>query len=322
MKDQITKFINECTICGQAKYDRNPIRPQFNVVPPATKPFEIVHLDLFTVNTEKYITFVDVFTKYGQAYHLRDGTAVSILQALLQYCTHHGVPLTIVTDNGTEFTNQLFSEFTRLHKINHHRVLPHSPNDNGNIERFHSTILEHLRILKLKHKDEPIVNLMSYALIAYNSSIHSFTKCRPFDLLTGHFDPRDAIDIDLTQHLLQQYMQDHRERIRKVYDIINETALANRTAIIESRNKDREPEVEYAPEQQVFIRNPLASRQKIAPRFTQDTVLANLPIHIYTSKKRGPVAKARLKRVPKGVNLLQDSAATNRASGATSGDKT
>lgn len=311
LKDQIVKYINECTICGQAKYDRNPIRPQFNIVPPATKPFEIVHMDLFTIQNEKYVTFMDVFTKYGQAYHLRDGTAISIIQALLQYFSHHGVPTTIITDNGTEFTNQLFNEFTRLHKIIHHRILAHSPNDNGNIERFHSTLLEHLRILKLQHKSEPIVNIVPYAIIAYNSSIHSFTKCRPFDLLTGHFDPRDTLDIDPTEHLLQQYVQNHRDQMKKVYDLVNQSSLANRTAIINNRNKNREPEVEYEPQQQVFIKNPVASRQKIAPRYTQDTVLADLPIHIYTSKKRGPVAKSRLKRCPKQITLLQDSTVTD-----------
>lgn len=322
MKDQITKFINECTICGQAKYDRNPIRPQFNIVPPATKPLEVVHMDLFTVQNEKYVTFMDVFTKYAQAYHLRDGTAISIIQALLRFCTHHGLPMTIITDNGTEFTNQLFSEFTRLHKIIHHKILPHSPNDNGNIERFHSTLLEHIRILKLQNKDEPVVNLMPYAIIAYNSSIHSFTKCRPFDLLTGHFDPRDPIDIDLTEHILQQYAQNHRQQMKQVYEIINGSSLANRTALIDNRNKTREPEVEYAPQQQVFIKNPFASRQKAAPRYTQDTVLADLPIHIYTSKKRGPIAKARLKRVPKTNTLLQDPDTTDNPRDTSSRDKT
>lgn len=322
MKEQISKFINECAICGQAKYDRNPVKPQFKIVPPATKPLEIVHMDLLTIQNEKYVTFIDVFTKYGQAYHLRDGTAISILQALLQFCTHHGVPLTIITDNGTEFTNQLFNEFTRLHKINHHKTLPHSPNDNGNIERFHSTVLEHIRILKLQHKDEPVVNLVPYALIAYNSSIHSFTKCRPFDLLNGHFDPRDPVSIDFTEHVLQQYSENHRQQMKKVYEIINESSLGNRTTLIENRNKTREPEVEYTPQQQVFVKNPLANRQKIAPRYTQDTVLADLPIHIYTSKKRGPTAKARLKRVPKGNRLLQDSDDADNSRDSTPGHKT
>lgn len=321
MKEQISKFINECTICGQGKYDRNPVQPRFNIVPPPTKPLEIVHMDLFTVDSEKYITFIDVFSKYGQAYHLRDGTAVSILQALLKFSTHHGLPLTIITDNGTEFNNQLFSEFLRTYKVNHHKVLPHSPNDNGNIERFHSTILEHLRLLKLQRKDEPVINLVPYALIAYNSSVHSFTKCRPFDIITGHFDPRDPIGIDLTQHLLQQYTQNHREQMKLIYNIINESALHNRTVLIENRNKEREPEIQYEPEQQIFIKNPLASRQKLAPRYTKDKVLANLPIHIYTSRKRGPVAKSRLKRVPNSAKLFQDSADNDGASCSHAGDK-
>lgn len=299
MKEEITKYINECTICGQTKYDRNPIKPQFNIVPPATRPFEIVHMDLFTAQNEKYLTFVDSFSKYGQAYHLRDGTALSILQGLLTYCTHHGLPLTIVTDNGTEFTNQLFAEFIRLHKINHHRTLPNSPNDNGIIERFHSTLLEHLRILRLRQKDEPTINQMPYAILAYNSSVHSFTKCRPHDIMRGHFDPRDPLDIDITEHLMQQYILTHREQMKTVYDLINESTTADRNQLMNNRNKNREPEIEYSPDQQVFIKNPLANRQKLAPRYTQDTVLADLPIHIYTSKKKGPIAKSRLKRVSK-----------------------
>lgn len=305
MKEEITKYINECTVCGQTKYDRNPIRPQFNIVPPATKPLEIVHMDLFTAHNEKYLTFVDVFSKYGQAYHLRDGTAISILQGLLQYSTHHGLPLTIITDNGTEFTNQMFAEFTRLHKINHHRTLAHAPNDNGIIERFHSTLLEHLRILRLRQKDEPIINLMPYAILAYNSSVHSFTKCRPHDIIRGHFDPRDPSDINMSEHLMQQYILTHKDRMKAVYENINESSLENRTNIINNRNRNREPEIEYQPDQQVFVANPVANRNKLAKRYTQDTVLADLPIHIYTSRKKGPIAKSRLKRVPKSAKLLQ-----------------
>lgn len=83
----------------------------------------------------------------------------------------------------------------------------------------------------------------------------------------------------------------------KVYEILNESSLHNRTALIENANKDREPEAEYSPNPQVFIRNSLANRQKTASRYPNDTVLADLPIHIYFKRKRGPVAKSRLKRI-------------------------
>lgn len=165
MKDHIARYINECSICGQAKYDHNPIKQKFNIVPPPTKPLEIIHLDLFTVQNEKYLTIVDAFSKYGQAYHLRDGTAISVIQSLMSFFTHHGVPLTIVSDQGPEFNNQLFTEFVKFHKIQHHKILAHAPNDNGMVERFHSTILEHLRILKLERRDEPVIHLMLYAIL-------------------------------------------------------------------------------------------------------------------------------------------------------------
>lgn len=209
-----------------AQFAARLINQQLCVVPPPSKPFEIVHLDLLTIQSEKFLTIVDAFSKYAQAYYLRDGTAVSVVQALLKFCTHHGIPYTLVTDNGPEFTNQLFAEFVRLHKIQHHRIAPHTPNENGIVERFHSTILEHLRILKLEQKNESVLSLINYALLAYNSSIHSFTRCRPIDVITGHFDPRDPLDIDLTAHLLQQYTVEHKNKMNKAYNLIHESSTS------------------------------------------------------------------------------------------------
>lgn len=84
----------------------------------------------------------------------------------------------------------------------------------------------------------------------------------PVDLITGHFDPCDPIDIDLTGYLLQQYLQDHKRRINHVYDMINETSLHDKTVQTENRHKDRKPEKEYTPYQQVFVRNHMTTRQK------------------------------------------------------------
>ncbi|CAG9137707.1 unnamed protein product [Plutella xylostella] len=134
----------------------------------------------------------------------------------------------------------------------------------------------------------------------------SFTKCRPIEIINGHFDPRDPLSIDLSELLLQQYTQEHRDKMIKVYELIHDSCTERRENIMENINKNREPEPTYNPDQPVFVKNPLAARQKLAPRFTKDTVLADLPIHMYTKKERGPVAKSRLKRVPKNPKLLQD----------------
>lgn len=318
MREQIAKFINNCTICGQAKYDRNPIKQRFCIVPPASRPFELVHIDLLTIEHEKFLTIVDSFSKYAQAYHLRDSTAVSVVQALLKFSTHHGMPITVVSDNGPEFSNQLVTEFLKLHNIQHHKVVSHTPNENGIVERFHSTILEHLRILKIQQRNESVINLMSYALLAYNNTIHSFTRCKPIEIITGHFDPRDPFTADLSSQLLQQYVIDHKNRMSVTYNLIQDASASHRTNLTDSRNKNREAPIEYSPDQQIFVRNPLASRRKLAPRYIQDKVLTDLPIHIYTRKKRGLTAKSRLKRVPKAAILLQDPPRDSSPSGRSS----
>lgn len=308
LKESITKYINHCDICNRAKYDRDPVKPKFQIVPPPQKPYQTAHVDVLTIEQDKYLTIIDSFSKYAQVYRLPDCTAPNIVKALLTFSTHHGFPMCVVTDQGTEFVNQVVLEFLKLHKVQHHKIAAHAPNENGMIERFHSTLLEHIRLLKLQHKNEPTSNLLPYAIIAYNSSIHSLTKCRPFDLITGHFDPRNPTDLDLTERLLQQYLQEHRSKMDTVYNIIHNTSYAERVAIMERRNLDREPLANYNQDQTVYVKNPIASRQKTAPRYTQDKVVTNLPIHIYTSRKRGPIAKTRLKRDKKNndTTLLQD----------------
>lgn len=117
--------------------------------------------------------------------------------------------------------------------------------------------------------------------------------------MSGHFDPRDPIDLNMTDRYLQNYIQEHKSRMETVYKIIHNSASADREAIMTCRNASREPILDYEENQAIYLRNPAASRQKLAPRFTSDKVISNLPIHIYTAKKRGPVAKSQLKRSKK-----------------------
>lgn len=86
---------------------------------------------------------------------------------------------------------------------------------------------------------------MPYAIIGYNNSIYSFTKCRSHDLLTGHFKPTSPLDFSPNELLLQQYIQSHRKLLETVYNKMNESSLENRTQLIEHRNRSRDRDLEY-----------------------------------------------------------------------------
>lgn len=221
LKSDIEEYIKICDICQTNKYDRHPPKPKFMITPTPTKPLEIIHLDTFQASGQKFLTVIDAFSKYGQAYPLDGSNAVSVLNALLIFITHHGVPQLIISDNGTEFKNGLMQEFIDTHKINIHYTTPENPQSNGMVERFHSTIIEHLRILKEKKKQFNVKEEMLYALLAYNHSIHSVTKQKPIDILNGHIDPTDPFDIDVNRRLINNYTENHREKAKIMYSEIN-----------------------------------------------------------------------------------------------------
>lgn len=54
---------------------------------------------------------------------------------------------------------------------------------NGQVERFHSTLIEIARCIKLSKKFENTTELILMATIEYNKTIHSVTGKRPIDLV-------------------------------------------------------------------------------------------------------------------------------------------
>lgn len=272
VKSSIQTYINECEICQQSKYERNPVRIKMNVTPTATKPFEIIHLDTFTFEQSKFLTIVDSFSKYAQAYFITSLTGTEIANNLLQFFSHHGIPKQIIVDNGTEFKNSLISELLGLHKVKVHFCTPNHPQSNGVIERFHSTITEHIRLLNTQgFLKTPIKMKMMYAILAYNHSIHSTTKMKPIDVVNGHISDNDPFDIQIDQILLNDYVNEHKEKSKLLYSKINSDLIQNKEKVIERENKNREnPEI-FQPQQKVYVRKHI--RQKNANKFNKPTTI-------------------------------------------------
>lgn len=196
----------KCEICIKSKYGRHPVKVEINVTPTPTRPFEIIHIDTYTLEQTKFLTIMDSFSKYGQAYPLRSLAATEIADNLLIFFSHHGVPKQIILDNGTEFKNAVITELLQLHKIKIHFISPHHPESNGNVERFHSTISEHIRLLNAQNfKSSTISQKMTYAVLAYNHTVHSVIKMKPIDVINGHITDNDPFDLNLDQLLLSDY---------------------------------------------------------------------------------------------------------------------
>lgn len=189
----ITDYINKCEICLKNKYERDPIKVSDNLTPTPNLPFEIINIDTLSLEKNKFLTVIDQFSKFGQIYHLSNSNSIEITNSLLKYFATYTVPKQIIVDQGTEFNNNLIKELLKLHKIKIHMICVDNPKSNSPVERFNSTIIEHLRIFKNRpeFEKESLLNKISYALIAYNNSIHSVTKKTPQEILFGNSQTLD-----------------------------------------------------------------------------------------------------------------------------------
>nr|CAI5853689.1 unnamed protein product [Callosobruchus analis] len=160
MQKLVTDYINKCEVCDQGKYDRQPPNPPITLTETASAPFEIVHADTFYIGNQSYITLVDAFSKLAQAYPAPSQHGIISIKAFIQYFRHYGTPKLIIMDQVREFHSNALKEFLGAQKVQIHFTTVGNHESNGMIERVHSTLTEQMRILKLRHPNENVDDLL------------------------------------------------------------------------------------------------------------------------------------------------------------------
>ena len=204
MKISITKHIKNCDVCQK----RNP-----QVVPyaklhfdTATFPMEFISMDLIdefyppSKLGHKYaLTVICMLTGYVFCIPLKTKHASEVLQAYIDNVyVKFGGSLKILSDNGTEFKNQLFEKITKELGVKHKMsTTPYRPSTNGCIEGFHNF----LKACIAKHVSSQLewTNVIPLACAAYNFLLNEHSKESPFFLMFG----RDAV-LPLNSLLLPQ----------------------------------------------------------------------------------------------------------------------
>lgn len=287
MRGSIQKYINECDICQRTKYERNPLNLGINLTPTPAKPFEVVHIDTITIQKEQFLTIIDSFSKYAQIYKLHSLNSIDIIDNLLKFFSYLGIPKKIICDNGTEFKNNNLKEMLAMHKIDLHFITPENPCSNGLIERFHSTLLEHLRLLSEQFPDDDLKMKTLYAILAYNNTIHSATGRTPINIISGHLELDDPFDIDCHKILISNYCQNHKEKTKILYQEINRVLQEQKEKVVSRFNKDKDA-ITVEPRQEIYpkeVRRITKTVNKFRPKIAVETVDPNTQT-IETSKRR------------------------------------
>jgi len=105
-------------------------------------------------------------------------TSTATIEKLREMFATHGLPATLVSDNGSNFTSSEFQEFMKKNGIKHIKVAPYHPASNGLAERA-------VRILKEgyeKMEDGSVQTKLSRFLLSYRTTSHSMTGVPPAEV--------------------------------------------------------------------------------------------------------------------------------------------
>ena len=98
-----------------------------------------------------------------------------------KWVTTYNIPLSLQTDNGTEFNNSVLKEFCKQKKIKQIFGTPYNPQHQGAVEAFNRTFQDFLTMAKDHQREKyNIEECLCDFLIYYNVRVHSTTKVAPY----------------------------------------------------------------------------------------------------------------------------------------------
>lgn len=150
----IESMINKCRICSKLRPERK--EPLIALSYPSI-PWTRLGTDLFELDKKTYIVVVDYTSRWFEVKQLNTVTSSAVIRVLCELFATHGIPDTIISDNGPQYACQEFKEFAKDWGFKHVTSSPVYPQGNGEVERAVQTAKN-----ILKKNENPYLGLLAY----------------------------------------------------------------------------------------------------------------------------------------------------------------
>ena len=234
LKEDVRNWIKKCVKCGARKRPAHtPKAPLSDIRVGA--PMDRLDTDILgplptSDSGMKYILLVqDQFTKWTECYAIPDQTAETVAHKIVfEFIARFGTPLTIHSDQGSNYESHLFKQICSLLEVNKVHCTPFHPQANGGVEVFNKTILNMISMYvdKNQHDWDKYLPLLTSA---YRSCEHAATgyspnmmflgreTYQPIEVLFG--EPYIGYATDVKGEICD-YVIDLRERMTNIYELV------------------------------------------------------------------------------------------------------
>ena len=193
MASDVRRTVADCRLCAQMWRTQRRQQKKLTLFP-ASGPHEFVAMDLHgslpkTLHRNRHILdTTDRFTNMCRAVRLRTAQAFQVAQGFLDAWVYpYGMPDTLLTNNGPQFTAKFFESVLGMLRILHVLSTAYHPPTNFQAERFNRTLATRLRhyVSEQQGDWDDYVQLLTYA---YNMQVHRYNR------LSSHLDAPPARD--------------------------------------------------------------------------------------------------------------------------------
>ena len=152
MNKDIQKYITNCALCHREKAKIQNYPLQMMEIP--NRPFNKITIDLIiecetsTSGNKHILTITDHLTGWPDTFPILDKSADTIVSTFIKrYLPVHMYPRYILSDNGTEFKNNLMDQVLKQLGIERIFSAPYQPQSNSKLEVFHKYLKPTLKKL-------------------------------------------------------------------------------------------------------------------------------------------------------------------------------
>ena len=129
---EVENMVKQCPTCAR---DFKPRKEPMIPTELSEYPWQKIETDLFHSKKATYLLVVDYFSRYPEIQKLSTTTSQSIIEALKRIFSRFGIPETVISDNGPQYSSHEFTEFAKAYDFDHVTSSPLFAQSNGQAER-------------------------------------------------------------------------------------------------------------------------------------------------------------------------------------------
>ena len=285
------EVVRSCSECQLGKDYKQQHAPKGTIRSP--KPWDLVSIDIMGPFPQDdrfnrfIVTLMDVYSRYLIAVPVRDHTAQTVGRVLYERgVAYYGVPRSILSDRGSEFTGQVWRSLTQMLGTEIVLTSPYYPQGNALIERSHRTLNNMLRTSLLETGGTRWSTLLPSTMLYINAMTQEHTGYSACEIFFGRnsklpsdisFTPATAISEDR-----EGYVKNVKRELGKVREKLKRTLGHEKTP----------QDNPFKVGEQVLIRlQPLEIRSKLDAKWKGPCTVTKIPNKFQVEYKENGVKK-------------------------------